>query len=230
MVDAKRKSPKEIRTRQAILNALKQGGPSDAASLAARLGVSAMGARQHLYALAEEGLVVYEEELRPVGRPAKLWRLTPLADRFFPNGHAELAVSLVDAMGEVFGSEGLGRLVAARAARQTDAYRKRVPARAPLGERLEALAAVRSEEGYMAEVRPAGEGAFQLVENHCPICIAATACAGLCGAELDVFRAVLGPDVRVERTEHIVSGARRCVYEVSIQDSAFSIQGSEDLP
>lgn len=216
MADQKQKSPKEIRSRQAILNTLKQAGPSDAAALSAGLGISAMGARQHLYALAEEGLVTYEEEPRPVGRPAKLWRLTPLADRFFPNGHAELAVGLVGAMRQAFGEEGVGRIIAARASQQADAYRERVPDEgAPLADRLEALAAIRSEEGYMAEVLSSGGGVYQLVENHCPICIAASACAGLCGAELDVFRAVLGPDVSIERTEHIVSGARRCVYEVT---------------
>ena len=214
MGDRKGKSPKEIRTRHALLNALKQRGPSDASALAATLGVSAMGVRQHLYALAAEGLVAYEQEARPVGRPAKLWRLTPPADRFFPNGHAELAVGLIEAMGDAFGGEGVARLVAARARRQAEGYRKRIPADAPLGARLEALAAIRSEEGYMAEVEAAGSGAYRFVENHCPICVAARACAGLCGAEIDVFREVLGPDVSVERTEYIIAGARRCVYEV----------------
>ena len=214
MSDPKGNSPKEIRTRQALLNALKQRGPSDASALAAGLGVSAMGVRQHLYALAEEQLVAYEQEARPVGRPAKLWRLTPLADRLFPDGHAELAVGLIEAMDDAFGREGLERLVAARARRQRDAYRKRIPAGAPLQTRLEALARIRLEEGYMAEVEPAGADAYRLIENHCPVCLAAKACAGLCSAELDVFREVLGPGVSVERTEHIIAGTRRCVYDV----------------
>jgi predicted ArsR family transcriptional regulator len=54
-----------------------------------------------------------------------------------------------------------------------------------------------------------------LVENHCPICVAAKTCQGYCRAELDTFRAVLGPDAKVERTEHIVQGDRRCAYRVS---------------
>jgi predicted ArsR family transcriptional regulator len=41
------------------------------------------------------------------------------------------------------------------------------------------------------------------------------ACTGLCGKELEVFQAVLGQDVVVERTEHMVVGARRCAYRVS---------------
>ena len=65
----------------------------------------------------------------------------------------------------------------------------------------------------MAEWR-ADAGGFLLLENHCPICAAATACQGFCRAELAVFRAVLGPDVTVDRTEHIPAGARRCAYRI----------------
>jgi predicted ArsR family transcriptional regulator len=67
----------------------------------------------------------------------------------------------------------------------------------------------------MAEVLPDGPASFLLVENHCPICAAATACQGFCATEIDLFRAVLGPDVSVERVEHILAGDRRCAYRVS---------------
>jgi predicted ArsR family transcriptional regulator len=30
-----------------------------------------------------------------------------------------------------------------------------------------------------------------------------------------VFRAVLGDDVRVERSDHILAGARRCAYRIT---------------
>jgi predicted ArsR family transcriptional regulator len=77
---------------------------------------------------------------------------------------------------------------------------------------------VRTEEGYMAEVRREKGGSFLLVENHCPICAAANACQGFCSTELDLFRSVLGPGVEVERVEHIVSGDRRCAYRVHVRD------------
>jgi predicted ArsR family transcriptional regulator len=68
----------------------------------------------------------------------------------------------------------------------------------------------------MAESRAEGEG-YVLIENHCPICVAATECQGFCRAEIDTFRAVLGPATSVERTEHIVQGDRRCVYRISLK-------------
>jgi predicted ArsR family transcriptional regulator len=174
-----------------------------------------MAVRQHLYALREEGLVTCEEQKRPVGRPAKLWRLTPAADSVFTDAHAELAVSLLGSMRQAFGSKGLDKLLSVRSKEQIEGYGRRMPGMAPLRRRLEALATLRSEEGYMAEVIDGVAGELLLVENHCPVCAAARACSGLCAAELAVFRAVLGPGVEIERVEHIPAGARRCAYRVA---------------
>jgi len=206
--------PLEPRTRRGLIERLKQDGAQDAGSLAEALGVSAMAVRQHLYALEGEGLVTFEEEARPVGRPAKLWRLTPQADRFFPDGHAELTLHLLAALRETFGEAGMEKLLAARTAEQIAAYGRRVQPADPLKTRLEALAKIRTEEGYMAAVEGNDRNGFLLVENHCPVCAAARTCQGLCASELEVFRRVLGPDVTVERSDHILAGARRCAYRV----------------
>ena len=66
----------------------------------------------------------------------------------------------------------------------------------------------------MAEAREEPDGSWLLVENHCPICAAASECQGLCRSELEIFRSVLGRKVSVEREDHILAGARRCAYRV----------------
>ena len=213
--------PGEKRSRRAIIDSLKMDGPQDAGRLAERHGISAMAVRQHLYDLEAEGLVTHEAEARPPGtargRPAKLWALTQAADRFFPDAHAELTVGLLGAMKETFGAKGLEKLLAVRAREQTATYKAAIGKRKSLTGKLRALAAVRSEEGYMAEVEKAA-GGYLLVENHCPICSAAAACTGLCNMELEVFRAALGSGVTVKRTDHILAGARRCAYLVTPKD------------
>jgi len=202
------------RSRRAILELLKWHGPQDARTLAGRLEISAMAVRQHLYSLADDRLVTSEEEPRPMGRPAKLWRLTPAADELFPNAHAELTVSLIQSMRETFGERGVDRLIAARTGSQIEAYRAQVGTRGSLRERLRALARLRTREGYMAEVKEETGGAWLLIENHCPICVAARTCTNLCAGELQVFQQVLGGDVHIERIDHILAGARRCAYRV----------------
>ncbi|MCI0720671.1 MAG: transcriptional regulator [Acidobacteria bacterium] len=210
----KRRQPEERKTRRALVHLLKTEGSLTSAQLADRLGLTAMGVRQHLYALQSEKFVTVEERRVPIGRPAKHWQLTAEADRFFPDAYSELSVSLIGALGDAFGAEGLKRVLETRCARQQAAYAGRINPSASLKEKLQQLARVRTEEGYMAEVKASEKGSFLFIENHCPICVAATECQGFCTAELDLFRKVLGPNVELEREEHIISGARRCAYRV----------------
>ena len=155
-----------------------------------------------------------EERPVPIGRPANSGDLTREADRLFPEAYAELSVALIDSVKDAFGAEGLERVLTSRCARQRMDYRKRIKTGDSLEKKLSELAKVRTEEGYMAEVKREGKGGFLLVENHCPICAAANACQGFCSTELDLFRSVLGPGVTVERAEHIIGGDQRCVYRI----------------
>jgi len=207
--------PGERKTRRAIVKILKMQGPLGSAQLADQLGLTAMAVRQHLYALQNEGHVEAEERPVPIGRPVKHWRLTREADRLFPEAYAELNVSLIEALRDTFGEEGVDRVLVSRCARQRKDYLNRIRSADSLEKKLKELARVRTEEGYMAEVRRENDGSFLLIENHCPICAAANACQGFCSTELDLFRSVLGREVRVEREEHIVSGDRRCAYRVT---------------
>lgn len=199
--------------RARILDRLKRLGPQRADALARALDVTAMAVRQHLYAMQEAGLIGFEREARARGRPVKLWHATARADAFFPDAHAALSVELIANVRSVFGEAGLDRLIAARTARQLRDYAARLKGARTMKSRVAALAKIRSEEGYLCDVRREGDD-FLLIENHCPICDAARACLGLCRQELELFRATLGPGVSVEREDHIMVGARRCAYRI----------------
>src|SRR6476659_7256901 len=153
-------APAERKTRRALAKLLKTEGPIDSAQLAERLGLTAMAVRQHLYALQREGLVTSEERPVPIGRPAKFWRLTPEADHLFPEAYAELSVALLNSVKDAFGDEGLERVLTSRCARQRMDYGRRIRPGDSLQKKLTALAKVRTEEGYMAEVRREADGSF----------------------------------------------------------------------
>lgn len=207
--------PRSAGSRERLLFHLKTKGAQSAAGLARRLGVTAMAVRQHLARLEDEGLVAYRDEAGRVGRPRRIWSLTTAAEERFPDSHAELAFGMIEAARNAFGEEGLARLLDKRLESQVDAYRQRMPDQeASLKDRVAALAHLRREEGYMADWSSKDGGAFELVENHCPICAAAQLCAGLCAGEVGLFRQLLGPEVEVERIEYILEGDRRCTYSV----------------
>ena len=212
---------KTVKTREALLDRLKSEGPQDVRALSAFLEVSEIAVRQHLAGLEAGGQVESRRSPRPVGRPAMLWRLTDAAQARYPDAHSDLALDLIADMRALFGEDAMDRLLERRSHRQIGVYGARMKTGRSLKARLEALAEMRSREGYMAEVTRDADGAWLLVENHCPVCHAARACSGLCRQELEIFRTVLGDDVTVERTDHILAGARRCAYRVTkAQDKA----------
>ena len=179
-----------------------------------------MAVRQHLYRLKVEGLVEFTDERRKVGRPARVWRLTSAAAERFPDTHGDLTVEIIGAVRALFGEAGMDKLLRERTRRQIDEYRTRLRATGTsIAKRAHALAEIRREQGYMAECSRMPDGSILLAENHCPICAAASTCQGLCREELSLFRAVLGDKTRVERTDHILAGARRCAYRITPADS-----------
>lgn len=211
MEDAKQK------VKDQILHLLKMRGAQTASILAKQIDVSAMAIRQHLQSLKAEHWVTYQEERRPTGRPVKLWQLTDYSISRFPDSHADLMLDVLRGVETVFGSEGLAKVITERSSRQIHTYRSKLQtlgATAEWRQQVAAIAQLRSQEGYMAEVFNQPDESLLLVENHCPICVAAQTCPNLCSAELEVFQTVLGTAIVIERVEHILKGDRRCAYRI----------------
>jgi predicted ArsR family transcriptional regulator len=207
----------ESESRTRILFFLKTKGAQTAGQLARWLRLTTMGVRQHLAILRESGQVEFEDQRVGVGRPSRLWRLTAAGHQAFPEGYADLAVDLLQAVRRTFGNQGLEALVEERTQRQIENYRHDINADS-LEDRVAALTRIRRTEGYMAEWSRAADGSYLLVENHCPICAAAEICQGLCGGEQTLFEEVLGSQVEVQRTEHLLQGDRRCAYRICTAD------------
>jgi predicted ArsR family transcriptional regulator len=206
-------------TKRRIVERLKRVESATATDLAEEFGLTDTALRQHLDALEESGMVT-RSMAEPIGRgrPPVHWQLAPAASEAFPDRHGELTVELLDAVRVTLGDRALDRVIAARSERQTAAYSNVVAGAADLGERVQRLADLRSDEGYLAEVVADDDG-YLLIEHHCPIRDAAAACGALCGAELDVFQRVIGADAKITRVQHVMAGDRRCAYRVQATTS-----------
>jgi predicted ArsR family transcriptional regulator len=203
-----------MNTAEHTLFLLKTRGPQTAQQLAALLDLTSMGARKQLESWQEKGMVTFEEVADKPGRPSRRWLLTQAGHARFPDRHAELTLQLIDQVRTLFGEAGLEKLIGSREAASERDYRQHLASSRTLPERVQALGQARSSEGYMAELEQQEDGSLLLIENHCPICAAAQQCQKFCRSELDVFQRVLGPDCSVGRVEHMLAGARRCVYVI----------------
>ncbi len=203
------------RTTHRMLYSLKVSGAQTAAALAERLDITAVAVRQMLGRLHETGLVDFEDSRESVGRPKRFWHLTEAGNNQFPDNHAGLTKDLIASISAVFGEMGLDQLISHREQAALNQYKLALDPHNTLEAKVEQLAAIRTVEGYMATSSRDAEGNLILIENHCPICVAAKACQKLCRSELDVFQAALGPGAEVKRIEHILKGARRCAYTIT---------------
>ena len=204
-------------TRLAILDILKREGPQEAKVLAKRLGITPMAVGLQLTSLVDEKLVAAEPEPANPGqrgRPVHRWALTAAANRVFPDAHALLTAGLLGSLQEIYGAQGMQKLLDARTRQQQEEYAQAIPAEGGLKEKVKALAGLRDREGYMTEVEAMPGGGFRLIENHCPICTAAKTCQGFCQSEWQVFSSLMGKGAKVTREEHLLSGGRRCVYAI----------------
>ncbi|MBT9385256.1 MarR family transcriptional regulator [Pseudooceanicola sp. CBS1P-1] len=193
---------------------LKMHGPQTAAEVGRRQGITAEAARQQLLRLHEEGLLLEERRSAGRGRPAIYWHLSEKAQARFPDTHAALTVDLLRSISEVLGPAALERIIAERESATLRQYRSALADCEGTRDRLDRLAALRSAEGYMAQIEEAEDGSLRLIENHCPICAAARTCQGFCRSEKAIFQSVLGAGTLIERDEHIVNGGRRCTYVI----------------
>ncbi|GGA76234.1 transcriptional regulator [Neiella marina] len=200
-----------MKTTEEIVNLLKTNGPMTAQAIADVLNMTSMGARQHLLQLEQSGDLGHEDRKAKRGRPTRYWFLSSNDHPQFADRHNELTLQLIDSVKEVFGEEGLSKLIESREKSTEQLYQQQLAAIADLTQRVEKLAEIRTTEGYMATVEEQ-DGAVWLLENHCPICAAATACQGFCRSELELFQSLFSKLAEVSRQEHIVTGARRCAY------------------
>jgi iron-sulfur cluster biosynthesis transcriptional regulator SufR len=208
--------PDQTRTADRLLMLLKTRGALTTRALAEALDISVPAVRQHLNSL--EALVESATVNHGIGRPARTWRLSKAGQGQFPDTHAELTVRLIGFIEDGLGPEALQAVLDRAYQRNLEHYSGRLASAHTMGNRVKRLAAIRSEEGYMAEAYRSGSG-WVLVEHHCPICAAAETCQGFCRNELELFRTVLGDGVRVERTEYLLDGGERCAYFIAPQGS-----------
>ncbi|AJQ96774.1 helix-turn-helix transcriptional regulator [Gynuella sunshinyii] len=203
-----------MKSLQQILNILKTEGPQSAKQLAEALDLTTMGVRQHLLSLEGEGKVSYEDHPAVRGRPVRYWTLTEHANEEFENRHEELTLQLIESVQEIFGSAGLEQLINNREQKMRQLYHQALEKQTTLPQKLQVLADIRSREGYMATIQEV-DGDWLLLENHCPICAAARQCQNFCRSELSIFQNLLTGLATVAREEHIITGARRCVYRIT---------------
>ncbi|MBI1387380.1 MAG: winged helix-turn-helix transcriptional regulator [bacterium] len=196
-------------TRMTILCLLKKNGKMTAKQVGEALGVTSMGARQHLTAMEKEGVLDSEFVRQKAGRPALYFKLTPRSDKFFPQQYNDLIINLLRTMEEMDGRDKIGQLLDQRRKKLKTQYESRMNG-GGTDERIQTLSQLRDQEGYMTNLSDR-DGSFEFVEHNCPISRVAHEYPEICQQELALFRELIG--LQVERVDHMIDGGHACVYK-----------------
>lgn len=196
-----------------ILMLLKMRGEATALLISEELDITKEGARKHLLNLSETGLVKTTVKSEGVGRPSTYYSLTDKGLSRFPDTHADITVQILRSVKKLLGDNALDLLIRDREKMVYERYEKQMEGSETIEQKLEVLSKKRSEEGYIAEWKKEDD-AWYLIENHCPICAAATECQGFCRSELHNFKQLIGSEYELERVEYIIENGNRCVYKI----------------
>ncbi|MDR2276041.1 MAG: transcriptional regulator [Sphingobacterium sp.] len=197
-----------------ILMLLKMRGEVTAALIATELGITKEGARKHLLNLAHRGLIESYARSEGIGRPSTYYCLSALGLSKFPDSHAEITVQLLQSIKQLLGENALDLLITDRESKVYHKYAQALSHSESIENKLDIITTKRTEEGYMAEWRKEA-GSYFLIENHCPICAAATECQGFCRSELHNFQQLIGPSYTISRIEYIIESGARCTYRIT---------------
>lgn len=205
----------DARTRDRVTQLLIELGPSTAADLSQRLGLSPAAIRRHLDAMCATGAIIARTARVPAkaqrgrGRPAKHYALTDAGHAAGPSAYDELATSALGFLAEHGGDDAIGEFARRRAAELVT----RVSARLETAGSTDAgeLAAALTAEGYAATVHPVATGT-QLCQHHCPVQAAAQQFPQLCDAETEALSKLL--DTHVQRLATIAHGDGVCTTHV----------------
>jgi len=225
-----------VGTRNRVARLILANGPSTAADLAVRLGVTPAGVRRHLDALLAEGLVEAREQRvyghRGRGRPAKVFALTGDGRAVFHHTYDEMAIDALRFIAENGGESAVDAFAQRRFAGLADRYRV-LMADADPAERPQLLADALTEDGYAASTRPTAtvadpgkhpvQGA-QVCQHHCPVQHVAEEFPQLCEAETQVFADLLG--THVQRLATIAHGDGVCTTFIPVPPTAAAVKRS----
>jgi predicted ArsR family transcriptional regulator len=202
-------------TRQRVASSILEHGPSTAAELAERLGLTPAAIRRHLDVLLAAGHVEARERriygARGRGRPAKVFVLTDAGRSVFYTAYDEMAIDALEFLATSAGPDAVTRFAEARMAEDEKRYRERIRNAEPGITPTQALAVALSEDGYVASTLPSGFGE-QLCQHHCPVAHVAERFPTICEVETAAFSRLLG--VHVQRLATIAHGDGVCTTHV----------------
>jgi predicted ArsR family transcriptional regulator len=214
-------TPELNSSQRAILDLLKHHGSMTVPRLANVLDLNVETVRGHVNGLVHKDLVRREDAIRDgPGRPEIVFGLTADAERLFPRREADILRRLADYLRRTDHQSVLDGFFDEWIAGHRDAAMARVEHLSGR-ERLDEVAAILSELGFMAAVdvpdgvdAAAGDAGARLRLCHCPLRGLVEVTKMPCRAEIGLVQELVGR--QLSRESYIPAGDASCSYRLSV--------------
>ena len=196
-----------------LLESLKLKGEATLTELGEEIVLARETIRDHLKTLKGLGLVVRTGVKRSgAGRPEVQYRLSALGEELFPQGERKLLQELV----RYLIGNGHQALLEEFFEAWGESQREDLQAKVrdlETSDRLEAVAEILTDQGFLADVAGGPTGPPRLRIFHCPLCGLVDVCQLPCQAESALLSDLLG--ARLEREAFMPDGDATCTYAVT---------------
>lgn len=209
---SKRRTKEPVKA--ATLRVLKIRGDASVNDLCKALNLTHTAVRRCLSSLQREGIVERRALEHKRGRPSHSYKLTTSSAGYFPNGYEGLAQSVLDTVFQRGGHAAVMELLKANNDRIIASL---IPLfqNKTLKERIEALCAYFTANGYMSDWMPVADGNFFLYNQNCAVLNLASQYRQFCILEPRLIESLL--EHKITRQQYILKGQAVCGYLIDAQ-------------
>lgn len=180
-------------TKEHILELLKKHQQMTVAEIARHLNITEMAVRRHLNTLEKDQMVETKLVRQAMGRPANVYQLTTAGEELFPRNYVNLTIDLLQDLEQLTGEEMIQQLFARRKQRMMEKYQDVLNEKI-FEKKIEKLAEIQNDNGYMVEWEKDDDGTFIFKEYNCPISQIAKRYPIACHCERELFQELLETD------------------------------------
>lgn len=181
--------------------------------LSVRLEITRNAVRQHLAALANNGLVVQGLTRPSGGRPEQLYVLSDKGKELFPRQYSWLAELVIESLKEEAGARGLRDRLSAMGSRVAAKLRTQYPALKTRREKVQKLSEVMEQLGYSTAHPTVASGALVIEADNCVFHEMALKDPEICQFDLALLSGFT--DSQVDHEECMAKGGRVCRFRFS---------------
>lgn len=178
--------------------------------------ISEPALRKHIHQLERQHLIEKKAHKQKIGRPYYTYQLTKQGHQLFPQND-RLSLELLHDLENLYGRKAVNELFQERMEREKSTYEEICTSDA-VEDRLEEVARLQSENGYMAEVRKYENGEIEMINYNCPIYKLARTYGQLCSNEKTMYEHLF-PDRSVRMDSNIVAGDHTCRWIIAPKET-----------